>query len=116
MATRPAPASTLHARCAPTPGRNRGPDGPPLPILTRTATESLHTMRKPRIALLATGGTIAGTAGSATDTSGYTAGQLGADALIAAARGARPLAMLRSEEEIASNDKLQEILRVENLT
>jgi hypothetical protein len=27
-----------------------------------------------------------------------------------------PLAMLRSEKEISSNDKLQEILRVENLT
>jgi L-asparaginase len=45
---------------------------------------ALQILRKPRIALLATGGTIAGTAGSATDTRDYTAGQLGPDALIGA--------------------------------
>ncbi|WEN43505.1 putative L-asparaginase [Thauera sp. GDN1] len=55
-------------------------------------------MRKPRIALLATGGTIAGTAGSATDTSGYTAGQLGADALIAAVPQLASLARLSAEQ------------------
>ena len=38
---------------------------------------ALQILRKPRIALLATGGTIAGTAGSATDTRDYTAGQPG---------------------------------------
>lgn len=55
-------------------------------------------MRKPRIALLATGGTIAGTAGSATDTSGYAAGQLGADALIAAVPQLASLARLSAEQ------------------
>lgn len=55
-------------------------------------------MRKPRIALLATGGTIAGTAGSATDTRGYTAGQIGADALIAAIPQLGQLAQLSPEQ------------------
>ncbi len=55
-------------------------------------------MRTPHIALLATGGTIAGTAGSATDTSGYTAGQLGADALIAAVPQLTTLARLSAEQ------------------
>ena len=55
-------------------------------------------MRKPRIALLATGGTIAGTAGSATDTSGYAAGQLGADALIAAVPQLASLGRLSAEQ------------------
>lgn len=55
-------------------------------------------MRKPRIALIATGGTIAGTAGSATDTHGYTAGQLGADALIAAVPQLAGLARVDAEQ------------------
>jgi L-asparaginase len=38
----------------------------------------------PLVVILATGGTIAGTASSATDTTGYRAGALGVDALIAA--------------------------------
>ena len=38
----------------------------------------------PLVVILATGGTIAGTAASATDTTGYRAGALGVDALIAA--------------------------------
>ncbi len=38
----------------------------------------------PLVVILATGGTIAGTAAAATDTTGYRAGTLGADALIAA--------------------------------
>ena len=39
---------------------------------------------KPLVVILATGGTIAGTADSATDTTGYRAGALGAHALVAA--------------------------------
>ena len=39
---------------------------------------------KPLVVILATGGTIAGTASSSTDTTGYRAGALGAEALIAA--------------------------------
>ncbi len=54
------------------------------PTMTPQSTALHDPQRKPRIALLATGGTIAGTAGSATDTSGYTAGQLGPEALLAA--------------------------------
>ena len=38
----------------------------------------------PLVVILATGGTIAGTAASSTDTTGYRAGALGADALVAA--------------------------------
>ena len=45
---------------------------------------ALQLVRKPRIALIATGGTIAGTAGSATDVRDYTAGQLGPDVLLGA--------------------------------
>jgi len=52
----------------------------------------------PRIALIATGGTIAGTAGSATDTAGYTAGQLGADDLLAAVPQISALAQVRAEQ------------------
>ena len=62
-------------------------------------------MRKPRIALIATGGTIAGTAGSATDTSGYTAGQLGADALIAAVPQLERLARLSAEQRFNIDSK-----------
>jgi L-asparaginase len=39
---------------------------------------------RPLVVILATGGTIAGTAASSTDTTGYRAGALGADALVAA--------------------------------
>ncbi len=55
-------------------------------------------MRRPHIVLLATGGTIAGTAGSATDTRAYTAGQLGADALIAAVPQLEARARLSAEQ------------------
>lgn len=55
---------------------------------------TLPILRKPRIALLATGGTIAGTAGAATDTRDYAAGRLGPDALIAAVPQLADLARL----------------------
>lgn len=51
---------------------------------------------KPRIALVATGGTIAGTAASAVDTARYAAGQLGAAALLAAVPQLAELAEVRS--------------------
>jgi L-asparaginase len=50
----------------------------------------------PLVVILATGGTIAGTAASATDTTGYRAGALGVDALIA---GVPALAAHRLEAE-----------------
>lgn len=51
---------------------------------------------KPLVVILATGGTIAGTASTATDTTGYRAGALGVDALIA---GVPALADHRLESE-----------------
>jgi len=51
---------------------------------------------KPLVVILATGGTIAGTASTATDTTGYRAGALGVDALIA---GVPALADHRLEAE-----------------
>lgn len=55
-------------------------------------------MRKPRIALLATGGTIAGTADSAADTRSYAAGQLGIEALLEAIPPLTRLAELVPEQ------------------
>ncbi|WP_418648060.1 asparaginase [Thauera butanivorans] len=55
-------------------------------------------MRRPRIALVATGGTIAGTAASPTDTTGYTAGQLGAAELLGAVPQLSALAELHAEQ------------------
>ena len=54
--------------------------------------------RRPTIVLLATGGTIAGAAASATDTTGYTAGALSADTLLAAVPGLGDVAHLRAEQ------------------
>lgn len=52
----------------------------------------------PTLALIATGGTIAGAAASATDTTGYTAGALGADALLAAVPQLGEIADIRAEQ------------------
>ena len=52
----------------------------------------------PILALIATGGTIAGAAASATDTTGYTAGALGADALLAAVPQLAGVAEIRAEQ------------------
>lgn len=52
----------------------------------------------PTLALIATGGTIAGAAASATDTTGYTAGALGADALLAAVPQLAGVAEIRAEQ------------------
>lgn len=53
--------------------------------------------RKPVIALVATGGTIAGRSDSAADTTAYTAGALGADELVAAVPGLADIAELHAE-------------------
>ncbi|BAL26558.1 asparaginase [Azoarcus sp. KH32C] len=52
----------------------------------------------PTLALIATGGTIAGAAASATDVAGYTAGALGADALLAAVPQLGEVANIRAEQ------------------
>jgi len=52
----------------------------------------------PTLALIATGGTIAGAAASAIDTTGYTAGALGADALLAAVPQLDEIADIRAEQ------------------
>lgn len=59
----------------------------------------------PTIALVATGGTIAGAAASATDTVGYTAGALGADALLAAVPQLADVASVRAEQLFSLDSK-----------
>ena len=54
--------------------------------------------RKPRIALLATGGTIAGAAASATSTSAYTSAVTGVDALLAAVPQIADVATVHGEQ------------------
>ncbi len=54
----------------------------------------MNTIRRPTIALLTTGGTIAGTADSPLDTTTYTAGNLSADALLGTVPGIHDLAEL----------------------
>ena len=66
---------------------------------------ALQILRKPRIALLATGGTIAGTAGSATDTRDYTAGQLGPEALLAAVPQLAELARIDATQVFSVDSK-----------
>jgi glutamin-(asparagin-)ase len=76
----------------------------------------------PRIVVVATGGTIAGSAASATDTTGYRAGTSGVDDLLAAVPQAHELARLSGEQfaSIDSSDVTDEVLlalarRVESL-
>jgi L-asparaginase len=57
----------------------------------------------PRIAVLATGGTIAGSAGDATQTAGYQAGVVGVDKLLAAVPGLAGVARIDAEQ-VASID------------
>ena len=59
----------------------------------------------PTLALIATGGTIAGAAASATDTTGYTAGALGADALLAAVPQLTAVARIRAEQPFSLDSK-----------
>jgi len=54
--------------------------------------------RRPTVVLLATGGTIAGAAASATDTTAYTAGALPADTLLAAVPALAEVAHVRPEQ------------------
>ena len=76
----------------------------------RIAPARLHAQALPTIAVLATGGTIAGAA--ATDVqAGYTSGQVGVEQLIAAVPQARKLATLKGEQisNIGSQDMNDEV-------
>ena len=66
----------------------------------------------PHIVVVATGGTIAGSASSATDTTGYRAGTSGVDDLLAAVPQAHELARLSGQQfaSIDSSDVTDEIL------
>ncbi|AJC93430.1 asparaginase II [Campylobacter volucris LMG 24379] len=66
---------------------------------------------KPKIAILATGGTIAGSIDSAVATTGYTAGVVGVDALIKAVPQIQDLAVIEGEQiaNIDSKDMTNEI-------
>ena len=66
----------------------------------------------PRIVVVATGGTIAGSAASATDTTGYRAGTSGVDDLLAAVPQAHEIASLSGEQfaSIDSSDVTDDIL------
>ncbi len=60
---------------------------------------------RPTLALITTGGTIAGAAASKTDTTGYVAGSLGAAALLAAVPELGDVAELQAEELFALDSK-----------
>ena len=67
--------------------------------------------KKPNITILATGGTIAGAAGTGTQ-AGYTSGAVGIDAMIAATPGIRDLATIKGEQiaNVGSQDMSFDIL------
>ena len=70
-------------------------------------------MKKPRIAVLATGGTIAGSAPSPSVITGYRAGVIGVDALLSAVPGVESIADVSGEQlcNIDSKDMTDEIWR-----
>jgi L-asparaginase len=61
--------------------------------------------RRPTIVLIATGGTIAGAAPSATDTTGYAAGALHADTLLAAVPALGEVAHIRAEQPFSLDSR-----------
>ena len=76
------------------------------------ATSGLAFAQKPGVMIYATGGTIAGSAKSATDTPGYTAGALGIDILLNAVPEIKNVADVSGEQisNVASGDINQAIL------
>jgi L-asparaginase len=76
-----------------------------------TQAEAQRKTNLPDIVLLATGGTIAGTAASGTQ-AGYTSGQLGVDAMINAVPDAKKIANLTGEQisNVGSQDMTFEIM------
>jgi L-asparaginase len=79
-------------------------------ILTLATATSTTAQRLPNIVVLATGGTIAGAAGSDVQAA-YTSGQVGVDQLLAAVPQAKKLATLRGEQiaNIGSQDMNDEV-------
>ena len=77
---------------------------------SRFAPAHVHAQALPTIAVLATGGTIAGAAASDVQ-AGYTSGQVGVDQLLAAVPQAKKLALLRGEQvaNIGSQDMVDEV-------
>ena len=77
-------------------------------VHTRLDAQAGRTL--PNVVVLATGGTIAGAAGTNVQ-AGYTSGQLGVDQLIAAVPEAKKLANLRGEQisNIGSQDMNDEV-------
>lgn len=78
----------------------------------RLATSGLAFAQKPGVMIYATGGAIAGSAKSATDTTGYTAGALGIDILLNAVPEIKNVADVSGEQisNVASGDINQAIL------
>ena len=71
--------------------------------------------RLPRIALVATGGTVAGTAGSSTQQLGYRAGALGVEALLASVSGLSTLADVVPEQLFAIDSAAMELSHWQSL-
>ena len=71
------------------------------PMITTSSSPSPVAL--PRIAVLATGGTIAGSAADASQTSGYQAGVVGVDKLLAAVPALASVAHIEAQQ-VASID------------
>ena len=76
-------------------------------------TRTVSAASRPRVLVLATGGTIAGSAPSPSDITGYRAGVIGVDALLSAVPGIESMADVKGEQlcNIDSKDMTDEILR-----
>lgn len=83
----------------------------PAPTTTPQSTPQADSKQKPNIVILATGGTIAGSADSALQTTGYKAGALGVDVLLNALPELKDLANIKGEQiaNIDSADMSDEI-------
>lgn len=81
-------------------------------LCTALSTAAFAQAEKPPVTILATGGTIAGSSASNTDTTGYKAGALGIDVLINAVPQMNDVAVIKGEQiaNIASDDVNSEIL------
>jgi len=80
-------------------------------VVAVLSTSAAAAERKPRIKILATGGTIAGAAASGTQ-SGYTSGAVGIDTMVAAVPGIRDLAEIKGEQvaNVGSQDMSFDIM------
>jgi L-asparaginase len=82
-----------------------------MPSTTKLVVHAAPKAALPNITILATGGTIAGTAASSTQ-AGYTSGQVTIDAMLAAVPDAKKLANIKGEQisNVGSQDMTFEIL------